>query len=172
MAQWERICLPTQRTRIRSSHGKTPHAAEQLSLHATTQLCSRARLHNPWAHVLQGLCPGARALWQENHRRGRPPAQPGGGPAHGSQRKASSHEGSAQPKQTTWNKQSCLPMKTHLAVLVSSFYLGFSRNPDSSLHIPNPAAIQVQGQRHSLFRACPDFPRKMSPYLITDILIK
>ena len=52
VAQWLRICLPMQGTRVEALSGKIPHAAEQLSPCATTAepVCLEPMLHNKRSH--------------------------------------------------------------------------------------------------------------------------
>ena len=50
MAQWIRICLPVQGTRVHPWSEKTPHTEEQLNMCATT---TESTCHNCWPRALQ-----------------------------------------------------------------------------------------------------------------------
>ena len=62
VAQWLRIRLPMQGTRVEPWSGKIPHAAERLSPWATT---TEPALYNPRATTTEALAPRARAPQQE-----------------------------------------------------------------------------------------------------------
>ena len=62
VAQWLRIRLPMQGTRVRALVRKIPHAAEQLSPCAAT---TEPALQSPRATTPEARAPRARALQQE-----------------------------------------------------------------------------------------------------------
>ena len=61
-AQWYRICLPIQETRVSPWSGKIPHVMEQLSLGATA---TEPGLQSLGAPTAEPTYPRARALKQE-----------------------------------------------------------------------------------------------------------